>query len=114
MKKIVLLFILVASMFSCSSHHLSYTANNNIKNVSLNMTKKEVVSAMGKHYMPVRLFQSDEGSNEVIGYEASSNERYELSFINNKLVSWERVLVKKFDHCNDAKKAKPATSAQAL
>lgn len=109
MKKYVIFILLIIAM--CSCRHLSFTANSNIKNISLGMTKEQVVDIMGKHYKPIEAFETPEGFNEAIGYDAAHNEVYKLHFLNNKLKSWERVWLNQYPNPDNSGKENQSSSS---
>jgi len=64
-------------------------ANRNMSKVELGMTKKEVVSIMGKEFKTIGANRVPEGDIEMIGYENAEGEVYVLRFLNGNLVNYE-------------------------
>ncbi|NDV45547.1 hypothetical protein D0T49_00575 [Paludibacter sp. 221] len=85
MKKTV--FILITLIcFACSSQKDISTLDRNMRKVSVGMSKKKVVSKLGKDYEIIKM-----GTGAyVIGYKAADNGIYKLTFVDGALVELEK------------------------
>ncbi|MDR3059474.1 MAG: hypothetical protein LBU84_15230 [Prevotella sp.] len=91
MKYILTIIILSTMMFvSCASMSNQMNASKNMTKVELNMTKQEVTKIMGKTYEVVGSRNTQEGSEETIGYHDAYNDIYLLTFLNGKLVEFHK------------------------
>ncbi|MBB1150271.1 hypothetical protein H4K35_09035 [Myroides sp. NP-2] len=97
MKRILLFFILALTMASCASKK---SMALHPERLSLGMTKKEVIIAMGEH-IPMKVIGSkyyEKGTIEVGQYydkkliygQGIVEEIYYLYFYNNELIQWGR------------------------
>ncbi len=95
MIKKLLILTLICTLASCASvlppdykglTSSMMNADNNIKKISLGMTKEQVITIMGEHYEII-------GSKEdelLLGYKAYDYGIYKLRFVNNKLMEWAK------------------------
>lgn len=95
MVKKLLILTLICTLASCASvlppdykglTNSMMNADNNIKKISLGMTKEQVIAIMGEHY---EIIGSKEGEL-LLGYKAYDYGIYKLLFINNKLKEWTK------------------------
>ncbi|MFV0539307.1 MAG: hypothetical protein ACK5M3_18350 [Dysgonomonas sp.] len=95
MMKKLLILTLICTLASCTSvlppNYNAITdsmmnADNNIKKISLGMTKEQVIAIMGEYY---EIIGSKEGEL-LLGYKAYDYGIYKLRFINNKLTEWTK------------------------
>ncbi len=79
---------------NCVTFMQSYQMDNKMKNIELGMTKKKVISILGKNFESTGARMTSEGSVETISYKTytlSDNNTegyYLLSFKDGKLVEW--------------------------
>lgn len=87
-----LLLITVSFILSgCSSTLNMWSADSNMKKIELDMTKKEVIKALGNDYHRVGAFKTDDGvSVEILGYENTKSDFYILQFENGILKEWHK------------------------
>lgn len=68
-----------------------WNADSNMKKIELDMTKKEVVKALGNGYHRVSAFKTeDDVSIEILGYENAKSDFYILQFENGILKEWHK------------------------
>lgn len=92
MKKYTLILVAVVAILltSCASINNQLSAGSNMTKVQLSMTKDEVVKIMGRTYEVVGSRQTNEGSEETIGYLDAYNDIYMLTFLNGRLVEYHK------------------------
>ena len=95
MKKLIILSFILCLFASCSSYNSMSKAKNNVKKVELGMTKKEVISTMGKVYEIVGASATREGIRvETLKYEGGDaisgmvDRYYFFTFEDGVLVEW--------------------------
>lgn len=91
MKKWMYLLVTALVLTGCAS--LGYSTDRKMKDIELGMSKKKVISILGKHYDIAGARMTPEGSIESISYRTvtiadSSEGYYILSFKDGKLVEW--------------------------
>ena len=85
MKKFFLL-ILAGIILSCSSYNKVAGTDHQMKKVSPGMSRKKVISIMGKNYEVI----AAKNDTYILGYKASENGFYKLVFEDNKLKEWTK------------------------
>jgi len=85
MKKIMLI-ILTCVVASCSATKGIINIDDNMKKISVGMTKKKVISVLGHHYEVI----SSKERTITLGYKAPNNGIYRLVFVDNKLKEWSK------------------------
>lgn len=89
--KSITIMLLGVLLSSCSYNYLS-KADKSIKNISLGMDKEQVIGIMGNLYLVHANTLNPENKNEqIISFKSSDEEEYRLRFIDDKLVSWNRL-----------------------
>lgn len=92
MKKTCLLF-LICIMTACSASQKSMMySDQKIKDVTIGMTKEQVIAIMGEGYEVI-------GSNEdtiTLGYKTLDYGIYKLVFANDKLTGWNKEWFKNY------------------
>lgn len=88
MKKIILALIVVLAFSSCGSTKDSMSLGANLKKVEIGMTKKEVISILGKSYSPIGGVQTPNGVVDVVSYEDFYGQKYSFHFLKGELVEW--------------------------
>ncbi len=90
MKKSFIAIALILLFYSCSSYNTMIKANDNVKLVNLGMSKKKVISIMGKDtYRLSGLSTNPDGYRvEKIWYPATQKSIFFFTFINDNLVEW--------------------------
>lgn len=99
MKKIVFISLIACLLAACSTHNQIAKSKDNVKQIELGMTKKEVITIMGKKYEVFGASQTLEGAVvEVLQYEGADSklayasygaDRYYLfTFEDGRLVEW--------------------------
>lgn len=89
MKKTMLTFILVFSLWACGSYVNTFNMNANLKKIELGMTKKEVISIMGNHYSNQGALRTFDGRDlESLRYESVYDYYIIFNFENGQLVEW--------------------------
>lgn len=93
MKKWMCMLIVIFLMTGCRSIFDSYNMDGRMKKIELGMTKKEVISILGKSYETAGARMSADGPVESISYPTttisdSTEGYYILSFRNNVLIEW--------------------------
>lgn len=99
MKISTLVLIIIVSGFlnACISNNIAWKTNNNIKQVEIGMDKARVIQLLGDQYM-ITSSSKDHSGNviEVLTYKSDVSEEYQLRFVNNKLMGWDRNHVLKY------------------
>lgn len=99
-KKLLLSSILIFAFYSCgtssrtnrdyaSYRNSIFDTDKHMKEIKLGMSKKEVIYIMGENFEVL----SAKGNKEILGYRSYDyyiHGIYKLSFIDNKLVEWEK------------------------
>lgn len=95
MKKMKWLYVLLAIFLltSCGTLMQPYQMDSKMKDIELGMTKKKVISILGKDFESAGARMTSEGSIETISYKTASMTEntegyYLLSFKDGKLVEW--------------------------
>lgn len=95
MKKMKWLYVLLATFLltSCGTLMQPYQMDSKMKDIELGMTKKKVISILGKDFESAGARMTSEGSIETISYKTASMTEntegyYLLSFKDGKLVEW--------------------------
>ena len=95
MKKMIWLYVLLATFLltSCGTLMQPYQMDSKMKDIELGMTKKKVISILGKDFESAGARMTSEGSIETISYKTASMTEntegyYLLSFKDGKLVEW--------------------------
>jgi hypothetical protein len=95
MKKIKWMYVLLATFLltSCGTLMQPYQMDSKMKDIELGMTKKKVISILGKDFESAGARMTSEGSIETISYKTASMTEntegyYLLSFKDGKLVEW--------------------------
>ena len=95
MKKIKWMYVLLATFLltSCGTLMQPYQMHSKMKDIELGMTKKKVISILGKDFESAGARMTSEGSIETISYKTASMTEntegyYLLSFKDGKLVEW--------------------------
>lgn len=88
MKKIILALIIVFALSSCGSTKDAMNLGSNLKKVEVGMTKKEVISVLGKSYSPKGGVQTPNGVVDIISYEDINGQKYSFHFLEGELVEW--------------------------
>ena len=93
MKKWICMCIVALLLTGCRSVFEAYNLDSRMKKIELGMTKKQVVSILGKNYETAGARLTPEGPVESISYQTvtmSDNTEgyYILSFRDNVLVEW--------------------------
>jgi len=95
MKKLIILSLIACLFAACSSYSNMTKAKNNVKKVELGMTKKEVISTMGKVYEVVGASTTRDGMRvETLKYEGGDattlliDRYYFFTFEDGVLVEW--------------------------
>lgn len=121
MVKKLLILTLICTLASCASvlppdykglTNSMMNADNNIKKISLGMTKEQVITIMGEHY---EIIGSKEGEL-LLGYKAYDYGIYKLLFINNKLKEWTKDWLPQYynkDESSNSTKTKDNSSMKA-
>jgi hypothetical protein len=95
MVKKLLLLVLICSLASCAAttppNYIGLSksmmnTDNNIKNISLGMTKEQVIAVMGEFY---EIIGAKEGEF-ILGYKTYDYGIYKLRFVDNKLIDWTK------------------------
>lgn len=78
---------------SCGTLMQPYQMDSKMKDIELGMTKKKVISILGKDFESAGARMTSEGSIETISYKTASMTEntegyYLLSFKDGKLVEW--------------------------
>jgi outer membrane protein assembly factor BamE (lipoprotein component of BamABCDE complex) len=90
--KISALIISTLLFTSCVMNYITWNANKRIQEVELGMNRNQVVEIMGKLYIVNSAAVNTEGEKEeILAYKSDATEEYRLKFLDNKLVSWDRV-----------------------
>lgn len=89
MKKKLLLFSFMLLLLTACGVGSMISADKNIRKVELGMSKREVVSIMGKDYRVLGATVTDKGPIETIGYDNAYEEVYALTFSEDRLVNYE-------------------------
>lgn len=77
---------------SCVINYITWNANKRIQEVELGMTRNQVIEIMGKLYMVNSTsLNAESKKEEVLAYKSDATEEYRLTFIDNVLISWDRV-----------------------
>ncbi|MDH6316685.1 hypothetical protein M2459_002432 [Parabacteroides sp. PF5-5] len=76
-------------LVSCSSYTDAIKADSNIRKIQLGMSKRNVISVMGKSYRSVGAIQTPDGNVEILGYTNAEDGMYKLHILNDKLIQWE-------------------------
>lgn len=80
----------------CVSNNIAWKTNENIKKISIGMSKNEVISILGEKYMITSSSKDEAGNHtETLGYKSDTAEEYKLVFINQKLTQWSREHIRK-------------------
>lgn len=85
MRKIILI-ILTCVVASCSATKGIMDTDNNMKKISVGMTKKKVISILGDDYE----ITSSKDRTLILGYKSSNNGIYRLVFVDDKLREWNK------------------------
>lgn len=85
MKKIMLI-ILTYVAASCSATKGIVNIDDNMKKISVGMTKKKVISVLGQDYGVI----SSKDKTTTLGYKTSDGGLYRLVFIDDKLKEWRK------------------------
>ena len=95
MKKMKWIYALLAILLltSCGTLMQPYQMDSKMKDIELGMTKKEVISILGKDFESAGARMPSEGSIETISYKTASMSEntegyYLLSFKDGKLIEW--------------------------
>lgn len=94
MKNLIIISLIACLFSACSSYSSMTKAKNNVKKIELGMSKKEVVSIMGKVYEVAGASITREGIRvETLKYEGGSidgvvDRYYFFTFEDNVLVEW--------------------------
>ena len=95
LKKMKWLYVLLATFLltSCGTLMQPYQMDSKMKDIELGMTKKKVISILGKDFESAGARMTSEGSIETISYKTASMTEntegyYLLSFKDGKLVEW--------------------------
>lgn len=81
-----LLSVLALLITSCATMSSMWSADHNMRNVEVNMTKQEVISIMGDKYEVV----GGADNLEVIGYKTADEGIYKLYFEDGILREWNK------------------------
>lgn len=94
-EKMKWLYVLLATFLltSCGTLMQPYQMDSKMKDIELGMTKKKVISILGKDFESAGARMTSEGSIETISYKTASMTEntegyYLLSFKDGKLVEW--------------------------
>lgn len=80
---------LMLLLASCSSYQTMVNANDNVKNVSLGMTKEQVIAIMGQSYRLSGVSSLENGGlKEAIWYPATQKSIFFFTFEADKLIEW--------------------------
>lgn len=88
-KRLIFFFLVLCIVTSCSSMSSMINADKNIRKVQLGMSKKDVVSIMGKDFRVLGATADKDGNFETIGYDNANEELYVLVFSDGRLVNYE-------------------------
>ncbi len=95
MKKLIVISLIACLFAACSSYNSMSKAKSNVRKVELGMTKKEVISVMGKVYEVAGASTTRDGMRvETLKYEGGDaisglvDRYYFFTFENSILVEW--------------------------
>ncbi len=94
LKNLFVILLMSCLFFSCRSFSDMMNVGSNVKKLELGMSKRDVVSIMGKSYLSLGAIQTPEGNVEVIGYPTADDNLYRLHILEGKLVQWEYERIK--------------------
>lgn len=84
--KNIMLIILTCVVASCSATKGIINIEDNMKKISVGMTKRKVISILGHDYEMI----SSKDKTITLGYKSSDGGSYRLVFMDDKLKEWRK------------------------